>query len=117
MESIARCLRGDELVKALMERVIAAEEEKATLSRKVEELSRAQKDAGTFRKQNELVCHLIFPVGKIFLFLKIGFLHLFFTLYLPVTQRLFCMFFELSLLLPSRRSLLSSILLSGFFFR
>lgn len=55
LESIGRCLKGEELVKALMERVIAAEEEKATLSRKVEELSKAQKEASTLRKQNELV--------------------------------------------------------------
>lgn len=55
LESIGRCLRGDELVNALMERVIAAEEEKATLAKKVEELSKAQKDASSLRKQNELL--------------------------------------------------------------
>lgn len=55
LESIGRCLKGEELVKALMERVVAAEEEKATLAGKVEELSRVQKEAGTLRKQNEIV--------------------------------------------------------------
>ncbi|KHN77849.1 Alpha-taxilin [Toxocara canis] len=55
LESIGRCLKGEELVKALMERVVAAEEEKATLAGKVEELSRVQKEAGTLRKQNEIL--------------------------------------------------------------
>ncbi|MFH4982443.1 hypothetical protein AB6A40_009152 [Gnathostoma spinigerum] len=57
LEIMTRCMDGDELIKALTERVIAAEEEKATLASKVEELSKAQKDAGTFRKQNDSVCY------------------------------------------------------------
>lgn len=55
LESIGRCLKGEELVKALMERVVAAEDEKATLAGKLEELSRAQKEAGTLRKENEIL--------------------------------------------------------------
>ncbi|VDD84950.1 unnamed protein product [Enterobius vermicularis] len=65
LESIGRCLKGEELVKALMERVIAAEEEKATLSRKVEELSKAQKEASTLRKQNELLMKKVETVESV----------------------------------------------------
>lgn len=43
------------MVKALMERVLATEEEKTTLAGKVEELSKIQKMATSLRKQNELV--------------------------------------------------------------
>ncbi|EFO17122.1 hypothetical protein LOAG_11379 [Loa loa] len=55
LESIGRCLEGEELVKALMERVLATEEEKTTLANKVEELSKMQKMATSLRKQNELL--------------------------------------------------------------
>lgn len=55
LESIGRCLEGEELVKALMERVLATEEEKTTLASKVEELSKVQKMSTSLKKQNELV--------------------------------------------------------------
>lgn len=55
LESIGRCLEGEELVKALMERVLATEEEKATLASKVEELSKVQKMSTSLMKRNELV--------------------------------------------------------------
>ncbi|VDN24180.1 unnamed protein product [Gongylonema pulchrum] len=55
LESLSRCLQGEELVKALMERVLATEEEKATLASKVEELSKTQKEIGTLRKHNDIV--------------------------------------------------------------
>ncbi|CAG9539799.1 unnamed protein product [Cercopithifilaria johnstoni] len=55
LESIGRCLKGEELVKALMERVLATEEEKTTLASKVEELSKMQKMSTNLRKQNDLL--------------------------------------------------------------
>lgn len=55
LESIGRCLEGEELVKALMERVLATEQEKTTLTSKIEELSKMQKMSTSLRKQNELV--------------------------------------------------------------
>ncbi|VDN00894.1 unnamed protein product [Thelazia callipaeda] len=55
LESLGRCLEGEELVKVLMERLVATEEEKATLIRKVEELSKIQKAEGGLKKQNELL--------------------------------------------------------------
>ncbi|VDN38440.1 unnamed protein product [Gongylonema pulchrum] len=55
LESLSRCLQGEELVKALMERVLATEEEKATLASKVEELSKTQKEIGTLRKHNDIL--------------------------------------------------------------
>lgn len=48
-------MEGEELIKALMERVMAAEEEKVTLASKLEEITKVQKEAGSLRKQNELV--------------------------------------------------------------
>ncbi|VDN56787.1 unnamed protein product [Dracunculus medinensis] len=50
LESIGRCLKGEELVNALMERVLATEEEKATLLTKLQEHSNQE---NTWRKQNE----------------------------------------------------------------